>query len=76
VTVTAVARLRRLTPSLDRLLHYQRGWLRGDVLAGVTVAAYLVPQCMAYGELAGLEPVVGLWAILPALGIYAVLGSS
>ena len=33
---------------------YQRAWLRGDVLAGVTVAAYLVPQVMAYAELAGL----------------------
>jgi SulP family sulfate permease len=66
----------RLTPSLDRLLHYQRPWLRGDVLAGITVAAYLVPQCMAYGELAGLDPVVGLWAILPALVLYAVFGSS
>ncbi len=68
--------LTRLTPSLDRLLHYQRPWLRGDVLAGITVAAYLVPQCMAYGELAGLDPVVGLWAILPALALYAVFGSS
>jgi high affinity sulfate transporter 1 len=50
--------------------------LRGDVLAGVTVAAYLVPQCLAYAEIAGLEPVVGLWTILPPLVIYAVLGSS
>lgn len=62
--------------SLKRLLSYQREWLRGDVLAGVTVAAYLIPQCMAYGELAGLEPVVGLWAILPPMAIYALLGSS
>jgi high affinity sulfate transporter 1 len=46
------------------------------VLAGITVAAYLVPQCMAYGELAGLPPIVGLWAILAPLALYAVLGSS
>lgn len=63
-------------PGLKRLLSYQRAWLRGDILAGVTVAAYLIPQCMAYGELAGLEPVVGLWAILPPMIIYTMLGSS
>jgi len=63
-------------PGLHRLLTYRRDWLRGDVLAGVTVAAYLIPQCMAYGELAGVGPVAGLWAILPPMLIYAVLGSS
>ncbi|MDX2692149.1 SulP family inorganic anion transporter [Streptomyces ipomoeae] len=50
--------------------------MRGDVLAGVTVAAYLVPQVMAYAGVAGLPPVAGLWAILPALALYALLGSS
>ncbi|KAA0233649.1 MAG: putative sulfate transporter [Acidimicrobiales bacterium] len=66
----------RFAPGLVRLRRYDRSWLRGDVLAGVTVAAYLVPQCMAYAEIAGLPPVVGLWAILPPLVIYAALGSS
>lgn len=46
------------------------------MVAGLTVAAYLIPQCMAYGELAGVQPVAGLWAILPAMVIYALLGSS
>ncbi|HEU5108243.1 MAG TPA: SulP family inorganic anion transporter, partial [Micromonosporaceae bacterium] len=55
---------------------YRREWLRGDVLAGATVAAYLVPQVMAYAGLAGLPPVVGLWAILAPLALYALLGSS
>ncbi|MFD0274201.1 SulP family inorganic anion transporter [Kitasatospora sp. NPDC127111] len=55
---------------------YRRGRLRGDVVAGVTVAAYLVPQVMAYAGVAGLPPVAGLWAILPAIGAYALLGSS
>ncbi|WP_329322383.1 SulP family inorganic anion transporter [Streptomyces sp. NBC_01262] len=50
--------------------------MRGDLLAGVTVAAYLVPQVMAYAGLAGLPPVAGLWAILAPLVLYAVLGSS
>ena len=55
---------------------YQRTWLRGDLLAGITVAAYLVPQVMAYATIAGLPPVAGLWAALPALAVYALLGSS
>lgn len=65
-----------LLAGLRRLLAYQPSWLRGDVLAGVTVAAYLVPQCMAYGELAGVAPIAGLWAILPPLLLYALIGSS
>ncbi|MFC4502665.1 MULTISPECIES: SulP family inorganic anion transporter [Streptomyces] len=68
-------RLRSL-PGLTVLAGYRRGWLRGDLLAGVTVAAYLVPQVMAYAGVAGLPPVAGLWAILPALGLYALFGSS
>ncbi|MEM7759237.1 MAG: solute carrier family 26 protein [Cyanobacteria bacterium P01_A01_bin.40] len=64
------------TPGLRQLRSYQAEWLRGDVLAGLTVAAYLIPQCMAYGELAGVESVAGLWAILPPMLIYAIFGSS
>ncbi|MBW4422696.1 MAG: sulfate permease [Myxacorys californica WJT36-NPBG1] len=63
-------------PGVTRLRSYQLTWLRGDVLAGVTVAAYLVPQCIAYAELADVPPIVGLWAILPPILIYALLGSS
>ena len=58
------------------LRHYERSWLRGDLVAGVTVAAYLVPQCMAYAGVAGLPPLAGLWAAVAALLVYAVLGSS
>ncbi|MDM7951800.1 MAG: sulfate permease [Cyanobium sp. CZS 25K] len=68
--------LARVMPGLAQLLGYRRSWLRSDLLAGVTVAAYLVPQCMAYAEVAGLAPIAGLWAILPPLLLYAVLGSS
>ncbi|MFI2629160.1 SulP family inorganic anion transporter [Streptomyces collinus] len=67
---------RRPMPGLGILLGHRRSWLRGDVVAGVTVAAYLVPQVMAYAGVAGLPPVAGLWAILPALVLYALLGSS
>ena len=55
---------------------YRKSWIRGDLLAGVTVAAYLVPQVMAYARVAGLSPAAGLWAAVPALVIYAILGSS
>lgn len=53
-----------------------RRWLRADLLAAVTVTAYLVPQVMAYAELAGLPAQAGLWAALGALGLYAIVGSS
>ena len=63
-------------PGLATLAGYERAWLRPDLLAGVTVTAYLVPQVMAYAQLAGLDPVAGLWAaLLPAVA-YAALTSS
>ncbi len=55
---------------------YRRGWLRLDLLAGITVTAYLIPQVMAYAELAGLPPVAGLWGAIGALTVYAFLGTS
>ena len=68
--------LARIAPGVDVLRHYERGWLRGDILGGITVAAYLVPQVLAYSNVAQLPPVTGLWAVVPALFIYALLGSS
>ncbi|HEY9339465.1 MAG TPA: sulfate permease [Kribbella sp.] len=61
---------------LETLRGYQRGWLRSDVLAGLTVAAYFVPQVMAYAQLAGLPAVTGLWASLGPLVLYFLLGTS
>jgi high affinity sulfate transporter 1 len=66
----------RLLPGLALPRGYKRSWLRGDVLAGLTVAAYLVPQVMAYADVAGLPPVAGLWAILAPLALYVLFGSS
>ena len=74
-----IARAGQRWPGPARLIglhRYPRSWLRGDPLAGVTVAAYLVPQVMAYAQVAGLRPAAGLWAAVPALVIYAALGSS
>mgnify|MGYP002361394842 FL=1 len=58
------------------LKHYRRDLLAGDIAAGVIVALMLIPQGMAYALVAGLPPVVGLYAsILPPIA-YAVFGSS
>jgi sulfate permease, SulP family len=55
---------------------YQRKWLRSDLLAGLTVWAVLVPEALAYATIAGVSPVVGLYAAPGALLLYAALGSS
>jgi high affinity sulfate transporter 1 len=55
---------------------YQRPWLRGDLVAGLTLSAVLVPQALAYASIAQVSPVVGLYAAPGALLLYAVLGSS
>ncbi len=55
---------------------YQPAWLRGDVIAGLTVWAVLVPEALAYAAIAGVSPVVGLYAAPGALLLYAMFGSS
>jgi high affinity sulfate transporter 1 len=55
---------------------YRREWLRSDLLAGLTVWAILVPEALAYASIAGVSPVVGLYAAPGALILYAALGSS
>ncbi|MGW0043205.1 SulP family inorganic anion transporter [Rhodococcus sp. NPDC003348] len=55
---------------------YDRRWLRPDVIAGLTVWAVLVPEGLAYATIAGVTPVVGLYAAIPSLVLYAAAGSS
>jgi sulfate permease, SulP family len=55
---------------------YQGGWLRKDLVAGLTVWAVLVPEALAYASIAGVSPVVGLYAAPGALILYAAFGSS
>jgi len=55
---------------------YGRPELRGDLAAGLTVGAMLVPQAMAYAQLAGLPPEVGLYAATIPLVVYALIGTS
>ncbi|MFE3260205.1 SulP family inorganic anion transporter [Nocardia sp. NPDC059229] len=66
----------RWLPGTRQFRGYRRGWLRTDAVAGVTVAAYLIPQVMAYATVAGLAPIAGLWAVLGPLAVYMVLGTS
>jgi high affinity sulfate transporter 1 len=58
------------------LRHYERSWLRGDLIAGLTVWAVLIPEALAYATIAGVSPVVGLYAAPGALLLYAAFGSS
>jgi high affinity sulfate transporter 1 len=63
-------------PGVAVARHYRRRWLRADVVAGVVLAAILVPQGMAYAELAGLPAVTGLYTTVACLLAYAVFGPS
>lgn len=55
---------------------YQRSRVRPDVVAGLAVWAVLVPESLAYATIAGVPPVVGLYAAVPALALYALAGTS
>jgi high affinity sulfate transporter 1 len=63
-------------PGLATVRAYQRRWLRSDLVAGIVLAAILVPQGMAYAELAGLPPVNGLYTTISCLVAYAIMGPS
>src|SRR5262245_57276980 len=68
--------LERVTPGVAMLRSYERGWLRLDLMAGLVLAAVLVPQGMAYAELAGVPAVTGLYTTIACLIGYAVFGPS
>ncbi len=58
------------------LRHYEKRHLRGDLIGGLTVTAYLVPQVMAYSTLAGLPSQVGIWVLALTLIVYFFIGTS
>ena len=69
------ARLQYLPPA-EWLSAYRANWLIGDLIAGITLAAYAIPVSLAYAGLAGLPPQVGIYGyLLGGIG-YALLGSS
>lgn len=63
-------------PFIGWLFAYKRRDLKGDVIAGLTVAVLLIPQSMAIAMIAGLPPVIGLYASVVPLFLYALFGSS
>ena len=68
--------LRRWLPILTWLPTYERSWLKDDLMAGLGLTALLVPQGMAYAQLAGLPPITGLYTSIMCLVAYAVFGPS
>jgi high affinity sulfate transporter 1 len=69
-------RLAGLFPICDWLPRYERAWLRSDLTAGITLAAYAIPVSMAYASLAGLPPQMGLYCYLVGGLGYALFGTS
>lgn len=66
----------RWLPGLDTLRRYQTAWLRHDILAGLALAAMLVPVGIAYAEASGLPGIYGLYATIIPLLAYALFGPS
>ena len=66
----------RWVPGLRAVSSYRREWLARDIVAGVVLTTLLVPQGMAYAELAGLPPITGLYTSIMCLLGYAVFGPS
>ena len=69
-------RRRPRLPVFEWLPGYARGDLRGDLVAGLTVGAMLIPQSMGYALLAGLPPLFGLYSAVLPLVVYAAIGGS
>ncbi|MBM3117639.1 SulP family inorganic anion transporter [Jeongeupia naejangsanensis] len=66
----------RLLPGLPELVHYPRRHWRADVQAGLSVAAVALPVGVAYAQLAGFSPIVGLYSTILPMIVYALMGSS
>jgi high affinity sulfate transporter 1 len=75
-TSSRTTKVGRHVPGIASLRAYERPWLRSDIVAGIVLAAILVPQGMAYAELAGLPPVNGLYTTIACLIGYALMGPS
>src|SRR5262245_20779405 len=63
-------------PPAQWLRDYRRAWLRSDIVAGITLAAYAIPVSLAYATLAGLPPQYGIYCYLAGGLLYALFGSS
>jgi high affinity sulfate transporter 1 len=68
--------LERIAPGLVKLLHYRREDISHDLIAGLSVATVALPVGVAYAELAGFNPAVGLYSSILPLVAYAIFGTS
>ena len=68
--------MKRWVPGLGTIASYRREWLAKDIVAGIVLSTLLVPQGMAYAELAGLPPITGLYTSILCLLGYAAFGPS
>src|SRR5689334_23720826 len=75
-TLTSASPWRLLLPPAQWLVGYRAQWLKSDVIAGITLAAYAIPVSMAYATLAGVPPQHGIYCYLLGGLSYAVFGSS
>lgn len=75
-TARPASKIDRWLPGLTRARQYRGAWFTKDLVAGLVLVALLVPQGMAYAELAGLPPVNGLYASMVPLLVYALFGPS
>ena len=71
-----LARVERWVPGVRVLRTYERSWLSRDLIAGIVLVTLLVPQGMAYAELAGLPAITGLYTTVICLVAYALVGPS
>ena len=69
-------KIKELIPILEWLPNYNSSRLKGDFIAGITVAIILIPQGIAYALIAGLPPIYGLYCALVPQLVYAIFGSS
>jgi high affinity sulfate transporter 1 len=70
------SRISRLLPGLAVLRSYERTWLTRDAIAGLVLAAFLVPVGMGYAQASGLPAITGLYATIVPLIVYAIVGPS
>ncbi|MDX1417949.1 MAG: SulP family inorganic anion transporter, partial [Candidatus Promineifilaceae bacterium] len=73
---TLLVRLEKWMPGIKAARTYDRSWMTRDLVAGIVLSALLVPQGMAYAELAGLPAITGLYTTVMCLFAYAVFGPS
>lgn len=69
-------RLRGYFPIANWLPAYEKQWLRPDLIAGTTLAAFTIPEAIAYADLAGMPPQAGLYACIAAPLLYMLFGTS